>query len=274
MARLPIPGSDAGDWGEILNDFLSKSHSADGTIKPNAVNSGQIRNDSIPKSKLTAALRQEIEDAGSGGAGQDGREVELSTSASHLMWRYVGELTWNNLVALADITGPKGDTGEKGDTGDAGPQGIQGPKGDTGETGPQGPAGADGGGSGGGADGREVELRKNTTHVQWRYAGAATWVDLVALTEITGPKGDVGAQGPKGDTGDAGPAGQDGAQGIQGEKGDKGDPGATTISGISGLQTELDSKIDKTATVVGFGAGTSLPASAPDGTVFFLYEDN
>ncbi|QQG51186.1 MAG: hypothetical protein HZB75_01620 [Candidatus Saccharibacteria bacterium] len=33
MARLPIPGSDDGDWGEILNDFLSVEHAADGSLK-------------------------------------------------------------------------------------------------------------------------------------------------------------------------------------------------------------------------------------------------
>lgn len=32
MARLPQPGSDQGTWGTILNDFLSVSHNADGTI--------------------------------------------------------------------------------------------------------------------------------------------------------------------------------------------------------------------------------------------------
>lgn len=31
MARLPIPGSDDGTWGDILNDFLSTQHNADGT---------------------------------------------------------------------------------------------------------------------------------------------------------------------------------------------------------------------------------------------------
>ncbi|HSD56516.1 MAG TPA: glycosyl hydrolase family 28-related protein [Candidatus Saccharimonadales bacterium] len=33
MARLPIPGSDDGSWGTILNDFLTVSHNADGTLK-------------------------------------------------------------------------------------------------------------------------------------------------------------------------------------------------------------------------------------------------
>jgi hypothetical protein len=33
MTRLPQPGSDDGTWGVILNDFLSKSHNSDGTLK-------------------------------------------------------------------------------------------------------------------------------------------------------------------------------------------------------------------------------------------------
>lgn len=44
-----------------------------------------------------------------------------------------------------------------------------------------------------GADGREVELQKSATHVQWRYVGDSTWIDLVALSEITGPPGTGGA---------------------------------------------------------------------------------
>ncbi|MEJ0072848.1 MAG: hypothetical protein WDN27_02030 [Candidatus Saccharibacteria bacterium] len=31
--RLPIPGSDDGHWGGILNDFLEVEHNADGTLK-------------------------------------------------------------------------------------------------------------------------------------------------------------------------------------------------------------------------------------------------
>lgn len=33
MARLPIPGSDSGSWGQILNEFLSVEHNNDGTLK-------------------------------------------------------------------------------------------------------------------------------------------------------------------------------------------------------------------------------------------------
>lgn len=31
--RLPVPGGDAGNWGSLLNDFLSQSHNSDGTLK-------------------------------------------------------------------------------------------------------------------------------------------------------------------------------------------------------------------------------------------------
>ena len=36
MARLPQPGGDAGNWGDILNEYLEVSHAADGTIKDGA----------------------------------------------------------------------------------------------------------------------------------------------------------------------------------------------------------------------------------------------
>jgi hypothetical protein len=33
MARLPQPGGDDGNWGNILNDFLAQAHNADGSLK-------------------------------------------------------------------------------------------------------------------------------------------------------------------------------------------------------------------------------------------------
>lgn len=94
--------------------------------------------------------------SGSGEPGEDGREIELQKTVTHIQWRYVGDPTWTNLVALADITGPAGANG------------------------------------GDGNDGREIELQKTSTHIQWRYAGGA-WTNLVALSDITGPAGADGA---------------------------------------------------------------------------------
>ena len=49
-----------------------------------------------------------------------GKEVELGSNDTHLLWRYVGEGNdkWRELIAKADITGPQGEKGEKGDPGD------------------------------------------------------------------------------------------------------------------------------------------------------------
>ena len=51
-----------------------------------------------------------------------GREVELGSNDTHLLWRYVGEGNddWRELIAIADITGPQGPQGEKGEKGDPG----------------------------------------------------------------------------------------------------------------------------------------------------------
>lgn len=52
-------------------------------------------------------------------AGQDGREIELGSNDTDLLWRYVGDSAWNILISKAEITGPQGPQGEKGEPGDA-----------------------------------------------------------------------------------------------------------------------------------------------------------
>jgi hypothetical protein len=98
-------------------------------------------------------------DGGDGADGADGSEVELQKSATHIQWRYVGEATWTNLVALDDLKGSDGSDGAAGD------------------------------------DGSEVELQKGTTHLQWRYVGGTTWTDLVALDDLKGAAGSNGVNG-------------------------------------------------------------------------------
>jgi hypothetical protein len=46
MARLPIPGSDDGAWGQLLNDFLDVAHAGDGTLKNSAVTNAGAAADS------------------------------------------------------------------------------------------------------------------------------------------------------------------------------------------------------------------------------------
>lgn len=64
MARLPIPGSDKGSWGSVLNDFLSQAHEADGSLKDGSVTPDSIADDAITESKLDPAARAKLNTAG------------------------------------------------------------------------------------------------------------------------------------------------------------------------------------------------------------------
>ncbi|OGL22105.1 hypothetical protein A2707_02015 [Candidatus Saccharibacteria bacterium RIFCSPHIGHO2_01_FULL_45_15] len=54
MARLPQPGGDAGNWGNILNDYLSASHNADGTLKDNSISEALL--DSALQTKVNTSV--------------------------------------------------------------------------------------------------------------------------------------------------------------------------------------------------------------------------
>lgn len=52
MARLPQPGGDSGNWGQILNDFLSQTLNTDGSLKNGAVSESQL--DTAVQTKLNS----------------------------------------------------------------------------------------------------------------------------------------------------------------------------------------------------------------------------
>lgn len=43
MSRLPTVGSDAGNWGDILNDYLSQAHTADGKLRNDVANIAALK---------------------------------------------------------------------------------------------------------------------------------------------------------------------------------------------------------------------------------------
>jgi hypothetical protein len=90
----------------------------------------------------------------------DGREVEMSTSSTHIVWRYVGDIAWTDLVELSTFKGAAGDDGN---------------------------------------DGREVELSVVYNHLVWRYIGDETWIDLFELP-ADGNDGAPGTAGVNGNT--------------------------------------------------------------------------
>ncbi len=96
MPRLPIPGSDGGQWGDILNEYLSVSHNNDGTIKPSALPPSQPNN------------------GATGATGPDG-----ATGAQGIQGNPGND-------GATGVTGPQGIPGPQGPTGSPGVTGSQG----------------------------------------------------------------------------------------------------------------------------------------------------
>jgi hypothetical protein len=69
MARLPVVGGDAGNWGTILNTFLQVSHASDGTLNSGVVGATQTNLPSVAGGMLlrgTFASRPTASGANSG----------------------------------------------------------------------------------------------------------------------------------------------------------------------------------------------------------------
>lgn len=63
MARLPIPGSDSGSWGAVLNEYLEVSHQSSGALKAGSVSASTIQDSSITKIKLDSAVQASLDNA-------------------------------------------------------------------------------------------------------------------------------------------------------------------------------------------------------------------
>lgn len=65
MPRLPIPGSDTGNWGEILNEFLEQAHEGDGSLKDAGILTEKYTKpaDGIPKTDLQTTIQASLDKA-------------------------------------------------------------------------------------------------------------------------------------------------------------------------------------------------------------------
>lgn len=82
MARLPTPGSDAGEWGSILNDFLSQAHTSSGSLKDGVVTRNNLSS-SVQASldNADAAVAGSLPDASSNTKGKLQLAGDLSGTA-------------------------------------------------------------------------------------------------------------------------------------------------------------------------------------------------
>lgn len=247
------------------------------------------------KENLVAAINEAAK-TGSGGAGS----IDLRTADGYIQYSTDGGETWENLIALADLKGEKGDTGAPGPQGvpgERGPQGetgLQGPQGETGPAGPQGktgPAGQDGApgkdGSPGkdGADGAPGQdgFSPSASVAETATGATITITDKTGTTTAEIKNGKDGAPGKDGTNGADGAPGTPGANGADGKDGTtftpsvsaagdlswtndggKANPAPVNLKGPPGADYTL-TDADKTeiaAEAAAAIAGTSLPAPA------------
>lgn len=137
MPRLPQPGADAGNWGQLLNDFLSQVHEPDGTLKTGSID------ESVLASSVQTKLNTVAGQAGATGAtGPQGVAGSLGATGATGPQGVAGATG-----AASTVPGPVGATGPAGNdgaTGATGPAGVVGTAGPTGATGPAGTAGSAG----------------------------------------------------------------------------------------------------------------------------------
>ena len=148
------------------------------------------------KNNLVAAINEAAK-TGSGGAGS----IDLRTADGYIQYSNDGGATWENLIALADLKGEKGDTGApgpQGAPGEQGPQGETGPAGPQGKTGPAGQDGAPGkDGSPGkdGTDGKDGKTPVKGTDYFTQVDKQEIAEDAAALVDLSGKQNKITAAG-------------------------------------------------------------------------------
>lgn len=83
MARLPQPGGDNGNWGAILNDYLSQEHNADGSLKIRSEGiPATIADGSIAASKLSPTVNNYLASAQTAVQSVNGKTGQAVTLAA------------------------------------------------------------------------------------------------------------------------------------------------------------------------------------------------
>ena len=87
--------------------------------------------------------------------------LEVRNNGDAIQWRADSQDSWNDLVKLTELKGADGQDGANGKNGV------------------------------GGTNSKNVEIRKEASYIQWRYAGGS-WKNLVALSSLVGSSGQNG----------------------------------------------------------------------------------
>ena len=202
--------------------------------------------------------------------GEDGSALQMRVDGGYIQWKLETDTEWNNLIAVSELKGADGEDGTDGVSPHIGDNGhwyigdvdtnVK-AEGTDGQDGVSPHIGSDGywyvgdtntnvkaKGTDGtdGIDGKDVELQKSATHIQWRKVGDSDWIDLVALSDLKGEDGKDGTDGQNGDDGITPHIGTDGywyigdtntnvkAEGTDGQDGTNGTDGVSPHIGSDG----------------------------------------
>ena len=171
--------------------------------------------------------------------GTDGQEVLLQKSATHIQWKYTDDVSWTDLIAIADLVGATGATGAAGSNGTNGTDGIDGVD---------------------GTDAAEITSAAfDGNNIKFTKDDATTFSITDAKITLKGEKGDTGLTGATGSTGATGPAGTNGTNGVDGADGTDGL--TTSVNGVTqvaGAITIDPDDLDDTSTSHKFVTATDL----------------
>lgn len=184
--------SDEADWHDLValtelrgaagENGTDGKNGKDGSDGKNGINGTDGKDGSNGADGKNGINGTNGKDGINGTDGINAKNIEVQRAETHIQWRYEGD-EWQDLVAIADITGP---TGQKG---------------------------ADG------ANGKTPEFRVSENTLQWRYVGDKIWLNLYDLSVLKGLDGKDGADGKDGINGKDGADGKDGTNGQNGSDG-------------------------------------------------------
>lgn len=161
-------GADGSDGRDGINGSNGKD-GINGTDGTNGKSAYEIAKDNGfigSEDDWLDSLKGEKGDNGLNGAnGLNGKEVVLRVTSTMIQWKYDTDTEWNDLIVLSSL---KGKDGKDGINGSNGSDGID------------------------GDNGREIELRNNSTYIQWHYIGDENWYNLIEVSSLKGSDGENG----------------------------------------------------------------------------------
>jgi len=99
--RLPVPGDDSGNWGEILNSYLLVAHNNDGSLKAESVILNKANKTYVDTELAAKANKNDLSDVATSGSFNDLTDIPAAQDLSNLV----------TLSGVQTITGNKDFTG-------------------------------------------------------------------------------------------------------------------------------------------------------------------